>query len=150
MFRMVTGFPPVVAVNDFPDAALATRRKIGFPMQIRIPHVVRRAIEDLPPYPSLLVVAVPLAIVEPLKLTAVFIMGDGHLVVGTLSILCAYAVSLFLTERLFGIVKPKLLRLSWFAAVWRPFIRIRGRVLRWFSARLGINRKGLWVWDDSQ
>jgi hypothetical protein len=119
-------------------------------MQLRIPHVIHQAIEDLPPYPSLLVLAVPLAIVEPLKLVAVFIMGDGHVVTGTLSILCAYAISLFLTERLFAIVKPKLLELPWFAALWRPFIRLRGRVLRWFSTRLGLNRKGLWAWDDGQ
>jgi hypothetical protein len=119
-------------------------------MQIRIPHVIHQAIEDLPPYPSLLVLAVPLAVVEPLKLAAVFIIGDGHVITGTLSVIFAYAVSLFLTERLFGIVKPKLLKLNWFAACWRPFIRLRGRMLRWFSTRLGLNRKGLWVRDDSQ
>ena len=117
-------------------------------MQIRTPQVIHQAIEDLPPYPSLLVVAVPLAIVEPLKLAAVVVMGDGHLITGTLSILCAYAISLFITERLFGIVKPKLLRLPWFAAIWRPFVQIRGRVRRWFGTRLGYNRKGLWLWDD--
>jgi hypothetical protein len=116
--------------------------------QIRTPHVIHRAIEDLPPYPSLLVLVVPLAIVEPLKLVAVVVMGDGHLITGTLSILCAYAISLFITERLFGIVKPKLLRLPWFASIWRPFVQIRGRVRRWFGTRLGYNRKGLWLWDD--
>jgi hypothetical protein len=119
-------------------------------MPIRTPHVIHQAIEDLPPYPSLFVLAVPLAIVEPLKLAAVIIIGDGHLIAGTLSMLCAYAISLFITERLFVIVKPKLLKLSWFAAIWRPFVRIRGRVLRWFSTRLGYNRKGLWLWDDGQ
>ena len=117
-------------------------------MQIRTPQVIHQAIEDLPPYPSLLVVAVPLAIVEPLKLAAVVVMGDGHLITGTLSILCAYAISLFITERLFGIVKPKLLTLPWFAAIWRPYVQLRGRVRRWFSTRLGYNRKGLWLWDD--
>ena len=117
-------------------------------MQIRTPHVIRQAIEDLPPYPSLFVLAVPLAIVEPLKLVAVALMGDGHLVTGALAILCAYAGSLFVTERLFVIVKPKLLKLPWFAAVWEPFVRTRGCVLRWFRTRLGLNRKGLWAWDD--
>jgi hypothetical protein len=117
-------------------------------MQIRTPQIIHQAIEGLPPYPSLLVVAVPLAIVEPLKLVAVIVMGDGHLIGGTVSILCAYAASLFITERLFVIVKPKLLTLPWFVAIWRPFVRIRGRLLRWFFTRLGYNRKGLWLWDD--
>ena len=119
-------------------------------MQLRFLHAIRQAIEDLPPYPSLIVVAVPLAIVEPAKLVAVAVMGDGHVITGTVAILCAYAISLFVIERLFCIVKPKLLTLPWFAAVWRPFVRVRGRVLRWVGARLGLKRKGLWAWDDGQ
>ena len=119
-------------------------------MARRTKSPIRRAIERLGPYASFCLLAVPLAIVEPLKLAALFIMGDGHLIVGTLSILCAYACSLFLTERVFVIVKPKLLKLPWFASIWRPFARLRGRMLRWFSTRLGLNRKGLWVWDDGQ
>jgi hypothetical protein len=120
-------------------------------MPIRIlPNGARKAITRLRPYPSLLLLAVPLAIVEPLKLTAVFLAGDGHFITGTLMIICAYAVSLFLTERLFVIVRPKLLKLPWFAALWRPFVRVRSRVLRWVASFLPRRRTGLWQWDDGQ
>jgi hypothetical protein len=121
------------------------------PMPIRIlPNGARKAIARLRPFPSLLLLAVPLAVVEPLKLTAVFLAGDGHFITGTVVIVCAYAVSLFLTERLFVIVRPKLMKLSWFAAIWRPFVRVRNRALRWAASFLPRRRTGLWQWDDGQ
>jgi hypothetical protein len=118
------------------------------PMQIRLPDGALQAIERLPPYPSLLLLAAPLAVVEPLKLAAVFVAGDGHFITGAVVMICAYAVSLFLTERLFVIVRPKLMKLSWFAAIWRPFVRLRNRALRWVASFLPTRRTGLWQWDD--
>jgi len=94
---------------------------------------VRRAIERLSPYASSCVVAVPLAIVEPLKLVAVVIAGSGHWITGTVTIGCAYALSLLLVERLFLIVKPKLLTLRWFATLWKWFVATRGTVLGWLG-----------------
>ncbi len=98
------------------------------------PHPIRRAIESLGPYTSLCALVVPLMIVEPLKLVALFIAGSGHWMTGAVTIGCAYALSLFLVERLFQIVKPKLLTLRWFAALWKRFIAMRGAVL----GRLGL------------
>jgi hypothetical protein len=34
---------------------------------------------------------------------------------------------------LFLIVKPKLLTLPWFAALWNWFVKVRGAVLGWFG-----------------
>jgi hypothetical protein len=114
------------------------------------PNGTRKAIARLPPYPSLLVLAVPLAIVEPLKLAAVFVGGAGHVITGALVMVCAYTISLVVTERLFAIVRPKLLELPWFAAIWRPFVAIRGRVLRRLRGLFGARRTGLWRWEDGQ
>ena len=47
--------------------------------------------------------------------------SGGHLLAGLIVILCAYLVSALLMERLFKIVKPKLLTLSWFVIIWRGF-----------------------------
>jgi hypothetical protein len=66
----------------------------------------RRQIERLPPYPALLILAGPLAVVEPLKVATVFIAGEGHWITGGLIMVFAYAVSLFVTHWLFKIVKP--------------------------------------------
>lgn len=97
---------------------------------LQIPRSARNFIEGLGPYQSLLLLAVPLAIVEPLKLIAVFVLGEGHFVTGVVVMICAYAGSLFITERLFITVKPKLLTLSWFARLWMWFIAIRDSILR--------------------
>jgi len=90
---------------------------------------IRRWMQGLGPYTSLVVVAVPLAIVEPLKLVAAVVAGTGHWLTGTITIVCAYLVSLFFVERLFVIAKPKLLTLPWFAAGWNWFVALRGKAL---------------------
>ena len=48
--------------------------------------------------------AVPLAIIEPLKVLALLVVGDGHFIAGTLVMIGAYAGSLFVTERLFTVL----------------------------------------------
>jgi hypothetical protein len=85
----------------------------------------RRFIQHLNPYIALTLLAVPLVIVEPLKLIAIFILGTGHWITGSAVMLFAYAGSLFVVERLFKIVKPKLLTLPWFAALWKLFTSAR-------------------------
>jgi hypothetical protein len=42
-----------------------------------------------------LILAVPLAIIEPLKVLAVLVAGDGHFIAGTLVMICAYSGSFF-------------------------------------------------------
>ena len=90
---------------------------------------LRRSIEGLGAYQSLVLLAVPAIIVEPLKLAAVAIVGKGHWITGAIVIVFAYAASLLLVERLFKMVKPKLLTLPWFARLWNWFLAARGRAL---------------------
>jgi hypothetical protein len=85
----------------------------------------RRWIENLGPYQSLALLAVPTSLVEPLKLVAVAIAGDGHWITGTIMIAAAYTTSLLLVERLFRIVQPKLLTLPWFARFWGGLVALR-------------------------
>jgi hypothetical protein len=96
---------------------------------------LRRQVERLPPYPALLSLAVPLAVVEPLKLATIFIAGEGHWITGGVVMLFAYAISLFVTEWLFVIVKPKLLSLPWFARAWVWFVARRDKTWRWVTKR---------------
>lgn len=93
---------------------------------------LKRSIERLGPYQSLLLLAVPASFVEPLKLIAVAIAGEGHWITGTAVIVAAYAASLLLIERLFVIVKPKLLKLRWFARLWCKFIILRYALTAYF------------------
>jgi hypothetical protein len=57
----------------------------------------------------LFLLALPTAAVEPLKLAAVAVAGKGHWITGTTMIITCYAFSLLVLERLFLVVKPKLL-----------------------------------------
>jgi hypothetical protein len=92
---------------------------------------LRRRLEQLGPYPSLVVLVIPLAIVEPFKLVAVLVAGGGHFVTGMFFLVLTYVVSLLLTEWLFVALKPKLLMLPWFAKLWRLFVALRRRCMRW-------------------
>jgi hypothetical protein len=96
------------------------------------PSRLRRFIEGLGPYQSLVLLAVPTAVVEPLKLIALAVAGEGHWITGTIVILIAYVCSLLLVERLFNIVKPKLLTLPWFARLWGRIVALCDKIVRWF------------------
>jgi hypothetical protein len=102
------------------------RRTQGF-----LPRL-RRYIERLGPYQSLVLLLIPTSLVEPLKLIAMAVAGEGHWITGTVMIVIAYAASLLLVERLFMIVKPKLLTLPWFARLWDWFVTLRGKAVGLF------------------
>jgi len=102
---------------------------------MRFLRLPRRRIEKLGPYSSLFLLAVPLAVVEPLKLATVFMVGQGHWLTGTIVMLGAYAVSIVVVDRLFRIVKPKLLTLPWFAAIWNWLIAARRTVFQWLRPK---------------
>lgn len=95
----------------------------------------RRRIQKLSPNLSLLLVSVPVILVEPLKIISLYIAGKGHWLTGTGIIIGAYALSLFFVERLFRVVKPKLLMVSWFAKLWKRYRAFRSSVIRTVSDR---------------
>lgn len=97
-----------------------------------LPPRLRRLVEGLGPYQSLALVLVPTGLVEPLKLIAVAVAGDGHWITGTVMIVAAYAAGLLLVDRLFVVVKPKLLTLPWFARLWRWFVAVRSKAVGLF------------------
>jgi hypothetical protein len=101
---------------------------------------LKRKIEGIGPYPSLLLLGLPAAIVEPLKLAAVALAGKGHWITGTTMIAACYAFSLLVVERLFVIVKPKLLTIPWFATIWEAFVSVRTRVSDILGRWIGLHR----------
>jgi hypothetical protein len=92
----------------------------------------RGYIERLGPYQSLLLLSIPTGLVEPLKLIAVAVAGEGHWITGTVMIIVAYGFSLLFVERLFQIVKPKLLSLPWLARLWNWVLVVRDKVVGLF------------------
>ena len=102
---------------------------------------LRTFIEKLGPYQSLTLLLVTSGIVEPIKLIAVAVAGDGHWITGTTMIVAAYAASLVLVERLFKVVKPKLLTLRWFVWLWDRFVWLRSKIVNLLSSLLHPGRR---------
>ncbi|MFP5517276.1 MAG: hypothetical protein ACLGJC_29885 [Alphaproteobacteria bacterium] len=83
-------------------------------------------IAGLGPYPSLALVLVPLALLEPAKPVGAWLFATGRPLEGAAVIAGAELVKITLVERLFHIAKPKLLTIGWFA-------RGYGRVIAWLA-----------------
>lgn len=93
----------------------------------------RRRLQQAGPYLSLLLLLVPLLLVEPLKLAALFFAGKGHWLTGTGILIAAYAGSLLVVERMFRVLKPKLMMIGWFARLWTGFVAVRTRLIGGWS-----------------
>lgn len=85
----------------------------------------RRRLQRIGPYPSLLLLLAPLLLVEPLKLVALIVAGSGHWLTGTAMLVGAYAASLLVIERLFRVLKPKIMMMGWFNRLWTGFVALR-------------------------
>ncbi|WLB24098.1 hypothetical protein [Bradyrhizobium japonicum] len=99
---------------------------------------LRQRIENLGPLPIAALIGGADGTVEPLKLVAVAVAGEGHWIAGTAMIVTCYLRSLFLVERLFIIVKPKLLIIPWFAKLWTTILAVRS----WIAASFRRMREG--------
>jgi hypothetical protein len=93
----------------------------------------RKWMEGLGPYQSLVLLAVPLAIVEPAKLGALAFAGEGHWLTGTVIMIGAYALSILVVDRLFRVLKANLMKLWWFASAWRWFTAVRAKAISPFT-----------------
>jgi len=101
---------------------------------------LKRNIRGLGPYACLFLLAAPFALAEPLKLVAIFVLGSGHWMTGLVLMVCAYALSVLVAERLFKILKPRLLTLRWFAISWKWFVAVRHATLSWLRDKWTLGR----------
>jgi hypothetical protein len=97
----------------------------------------RRHIQQLGPYQSLALMLLPILLVEPLKIVALFVAGSGHWLTGTGMMIAVYAVSLVFVERLFKVVKSKLMTMNWFAHIWTWYTAMRDTAWRRLRALTG-------------
>ncbi|HZY21539.1 MAG: hypothetical protein ACJ8DU_11380 [Microvirga sp.] len=95
-------------------------------------------IAGLPPYPTLALFLIPMAVIWPIKLYALYLIGLGHVGQGMAAFVVAKVVGVGLAERLFAISRDKLLSIGWFAKAYYAVIRIRDRV------HLYLKRTGWW------
>lgn len=95
-------------------------------------------IASLPPYPSLLVFALPSAVLLPLKFLAMWLLANDQFAAATALFIGAKIVSTAIVARIFMLTKPALMRIVWFARLYEWFIP-------WKDALFATVRAS-WVW----
>jgi hypothetical protein len=95
-------------------------------------------IASLPPYPSLLVFALPTTLLFPLKLLSMWLLANGQVFTAGVLFLGAKVASTALVARIFMLTQPALMRIGWFARTYNWFIP-------WKNA-LFVQIRASWVW----
>ena len=90
---------------------------------------VERRIENLPPWAALMVFAIPVLALIPIKLLALYLMGNGFLALGVGLVIAAKITGTALAARLFQLTEPALMRLHWFARLYVPWKIWKDRIL---------------------
>lgn len=84
---------------------------------------LERLIARLPPVAALLVFALPALALLPVKLLALYWIGQGHALAGLGVIVAAKIAGTAVVARLFTLTRPALMRLAWFARGYRAWKR---------------------------
>jgi hypothetical protein len=84
-----------------------------------------RGLNSLPAPVVLLVFLIPVAVVEPMKLVALWLMTHHHVFLGLVGFLTIKIVGLGIIAFLFDVTRDKLLSMAWFARVYDFVLRIR-------------------------
>ena len=88
---------------------------LGYLARWRPWAVLESLIVRLPPYAALVVFALPTLLLLPLKFLALFLIGNGQVVLATLLFIAAKVVATAAVARLFMLTQPALMQIGWFA-----------------------------------
>ncbi len=95
---------------------------------------VEARVRRLPPYAALLLFALPALALLPIKLLALWLIGQGRAWAGLLVIVLAKLVGTAIVARLFTLTQPALMRLAWFARGHAAWTAWKGALLAWARA----------------
>lgn len=111
----------------------------------------------LSPYGAMAAFALPVTLLFPLKLVAVWLFANGKYILGTLLLIGAKLTSTAIVARIFILTKPALMQIGWFAKAYAIFVpweeaamhRLRsswawrvGRVVKYRAGRMA---RALWM-----
>nr|WP_315399768.1 hypothetical protein [uncultured Duganella sp.] len=94
-------------------------------------HRLEAWICRLGPYAALVLFALPAVLLFPVKLLALWAMGNGHALAGLLVIIAAKVVGAAAVARLYLLTRPVLLTILWFARLLHWFLALKQR---WIAA----------------
>ncbi|HEV7324642.1 MAG TPA: hypothetical protein VGN91_06205 [Bosea sp. (in: a-proteobacteria)] len=108
------------------------RPLIAWFASLRLVARCEEAIGRLPPYGALLALAIPFAIVEPLKLLGLLFLARGAFTAGIVTTTIGHLAGFLLVERVYHAGRAQLLTIPWFARImgWIEAIRqvVIGRI----------------------
>jgi hypothetical protein len=84
---------------------------------------IAAAIERLPPNATLVVFAVPVAVLFPIKIAALWLFHRGDWLAGLAALVFAKLAGLGVTAFVFEVTRPKLLQIAWFARLYAVVMR---------------------------
>lgn len=82
---------------------------------------LERLIIRLPPWAALLAFCIPVLLLIPVKVLALFLLGKGHLGMGLGLIVSAKLAGTALAARLFQLTEPALMQIGWFSRIYLPW-----------------------------
>ncbi len=99
---------------------------------------LERLIVRFPPYVALVAFLVPMLLLLPIKLLALYWISRGHAVLGLAVVLAAKTLGTAAVARLFTLTQPALMRLAWFAWLY-------GHWIPWKDALIArVKNSGAW------
>jgi hypothetical protein len=99
--------------------------------ELRVVEKMEAVVARLPRFVILVMLLVPLAIAEPLKIYALLEIGERHVIRGLILLAFAYLASFLLIERIYEAGKPKLMTIGWFAWLINLIAWVRAAMLDW-------------------
>jgi hypothetical protein len=101
---------------------------------LRLVARMEAAIARMPRLAVLVLLALPLAIAEPLKLVGLVLVGRGQLALGVVVLGLAYLASFLIVERIYHAGRAQLLSYGWLAWAMGHLSRLRAALLDWVGA----------------
>ena len=107
-----------------------------FALIARLP-VIRQTealLKRLPPRWAFVVLVLPSLLILPIKLAAVWLVAEGHALLGVGVIIAAKLFGTALLAWLFQLIQPALMQLPWFARLYARWTRWKADLLAWVRA----------------
>jgi hypothetical protein len=88
---------------------------------------VARQVERMPPWGALLLFLIPVIVVQPMKLGALWLMTHGHVLLGAAGFVAIKIVGFGLVAFLFDLTREKLMTFGWFVRGYDLVNRLRDK-----------------------
>ena len=110
------------------------RPLVAWLSQRRIFEMIGAIIARSPPYLVLVMLAVPFALIEPVKVFALYWIAVGHVIQGTILLVFAHVLSIFTLDRIYHTGKGQLAKIGWFARLMGWLVGLRDWAFGWVKA----------------